>query len=95
MNKENIIHWRDNISPSNETLGLDNNRGDLVLNEGDLVILDADFIFDENDPNIQHTNNKFLFDTFEKRYQNEKLDINDILSTGDTNEIKEENVIQR
>lgn len=95
LNKENIIHWRDNISPSNETLGLDNNRGDLVLNEGDLVILDADFIFDENDPNIQHTNNKFLFDTFEKRYQNEKLDINDILSTGDTNEIKEENVIQR
>nr|MCR5482821.1 hypothetical protein [Bacilli bacterium] len=95
LNKENIIHWRDNIDPSNETLGLDNNRGESVLSEGDLVILDADFIFDENDLNIEHTNNKPLFDTFEKRYQNEKLDIIDIPSDGDTNEIKEENIIRR
>jgi len=95
LNKKNIIHWRDNIDPSNETLGLDNNRGEFVLNEGDLVILDADFIFDENDPNIEHTNNKLLFDTFETRYQKEQLNQYEIQSDIDTNEIKEENIIRR
>ena len=59
------------------------------------VILDADFIFDENDPNIQHTNNKPLFDSFETRYLKEKLSPNEIESDIDTNEIIEENIIHR
>ncbi len=96
LNKENIIHWRDNINPSNETLGLDNNRENFILNEGDLVILDADFIFDENDPNIQHTNNKPLFDKLESRYQKEKNEIQFNTDSNDNESIlDEENIIHR
>lgn len=61
--------------PSEEVLGLDTKRGTETLEEGDLVILDADFIYDENDPNIKHTNNKFLYDEFEERFQNEKNEL--------------------
>ena len=72
LKKKNIIHWRDNLDPSEEVLGLNTKRGTTVLEEGDLVILDADFIYDENDPNINYSNNKALYDEFEKRYQNER-----------------------
>ena len=71
LRKENIIHWRQKLEPSEETLGLDHKRGGKVLNEGELVILDADFIYDENDPNITYSNQKHLYDEFEKRYQRE------------------------
>lgn len=71
LKKENIIHWRQNLNPTDEVLGLDVNRGETVLKEGDLVILDADFIYDENDSNINYTNNKDIYDEFEKRYQRE------------------------
>ncbi len=72
LTKENIIHWRESLKPTEEVLGLDNKRGEIILKEGDLVILDADFIYDEADPNINYTNNKELHDKFEKRYQSEK-----------------------
>ena len=71
LKKENIIHWRQNLNPTDEVLGLDVKRGETVLREGDLVILDADFIYDENDPDINYTNNKYIYDEFEKRYQRE------------------------
>ena len=75
LNKKNIIHWKESLEPSEEVLGLDTKRGTETLEEGDLVILDADFIYDENDPNITHTNNKFLYDEFEERFQNEKNEL--------------------
>ena len=71
LKKENIIHWRQNLNPTDEVLGLDVKRGETVLREGDLVILDADFIYDENDQDINYTNNKYIYDEFEKRYQRE------------------------
>ena len=71
LKKENIIHWRQNLNPTDEVLDLDVKRGETILKEGDLVILDADFIYDENDPNINYTNNKDIYDEFEKRYQRE------------------------
>ncbi len=71
LKKENIIHWRQNLNPTDGVLGLDVKRGETILKEGDLVILDADFIYDENDPNINYINNKNIYDEFEKRYQRE------------------------
>ncbi len=75
LTKKNVIHWRDSLSPTEEILGLDAKRGETILKEGDLVILDADFIYAENDPNINYSNNKALYDEFEKRYQNEKKEL--------------------
>ena len=72
LRKDNIIHWQENLYPTDEILGLDTKRGQTLLKAGDLVILDADFIYDENDPNIQHTDRKAIFDEFERRYQMEK-----------------------
>lgn len=72
LKRENIIHWRENLNPTEEMLSLENRRGEDILKEGDLVILDADFIYDENDPNINYINNKDLYDEFEERYQKEK-----------------------
>lgn len=71
LKKENIIHWRQNLNPTDGVLGLDVKRGEKILKEGDLVILDADFIYDANDPNINYINNKDIYDEFEKRYQSE------------------------
>ena len=75
LTRENIIHWRDNLNPTEEVLVLDAKRGGKILKSGDLVILDADFIYDEKDPNINYSNNKYLYDKFEKRYQSEKKEL--------------------
>ena len=72
LTRENVIHWKNILQPTEEVLGLDAKRGETILKEGDLVILDADFIYDENDPNINYTNRKFMYDEFEERYQKEK-----------------------
>jgi hypothetical protein len=72
LKRENIIHWRENLNLTEEVLGLDTKRGETILKDGDLVILDADFIYDENDPNINYSNNKALYNEFEERYQKEK-----------------------
>ena len=72
LKKENIIHWRENLSPTEQVLSLDAKRGEIILKEGDLVILDADFIYDENDSNINYSNNRELYNEFEDRYQKEK-----------------------
>lgn len=75
LKKRNIIHWQENLNPTEEVLGLGAKRGEAILEKGELVILDADFIYDENDPNINYTNNKPLYDEFEKRYQAEKKEL--------------------
>ena len=87
LNKENIIHWQGKLSPTDEVLSLDDKRGDTILEEGDLVILDADFIYDENNPNIDYSNNKELYEEFEDRYQKEKgiIDNPEIDNTVDSN----------
>ena len=72
LKRENIIHWRENLNPTEEVLSLDAKRGEIILKEGDLVILDADFIYDENDTNINYSNNRELYNEFEERYQKEK-----------------------
>lgn len=72
LKRKNIIYWQEDLTPTEEVLGLESKRGTTILDEGDLVILDADFIYDENDPNIHHTNTKALYDEFENRYQNER-----------------------
>lgn len=72
LRKENIIHWNENLNPSEKVLGLQNKRGKTILKKGDLVILDADFIYDEKDPNINYTDRKAIYNEFEKRYQLEK-----------------------
>lgn len=74
LRKENIIHWNEDINPSEEVLGLKTKRGDKILKEGDLVILDSDFIYDEKDTNINYANNKGIYSEFEERYQREKKD---------------------
>lgn len=78
LTRENVIHWRNSLQPTEEVLGLDNKRGETILKEGDLVILDADFIYDENDPNINYSNNKALYDKFEQRYQREKQELKNL-----------------
>lgn len=72
LRKKNIIHWNENLDPSEETLGFDKRRSEKVLNAGDLVILDADFIYDENAQDINYTNQKEICNKFEERYQREK-----------------------
>lgn len=71
LKRKNIIHWRENIEPSEEVLELENKRGTIILEEGDLVVLDADFIFDENDSDIDYSNKRIIYDEFENRYQDE------------------------
>ena len=72
LKKENVIHWNEELKPSEEVLGLNAKRGDIILKKGDLVILDADFIYDEKDPNINYSNKKSISSEFEQRYQREK-----------------------
>lgn len=85
LKKENIIHWRQNLNPTDGVLGLDVKRGETILKEGDLVILDADFIYDENDPNINYINNKNIYDEFEKRYQKEIKELKEQETKSDLN----------
>lgn len=87
LKKENIIHWRQNLNPTDGVLGLDVKRGETILKEGDLVILDADFIYDENDPNINYINNKNIYDEFEKRYQSEIKELKEQETKSDLNVI--------
>lgn len=75
LTKENVIHWKDSLKPTEKVLGLDAKRGETILKEGDLVILDSDFIYDENDSNINYSNDKALYDEFERRYQREKKEL--------------------
>lgn len=87
LKKENIIHWRQNLNPTDGVLGLDVKRGETILKEGDLVILDADFIYDANDPNINYINNKDIYDEFEKRYQSEIKELKEQETKSDLNVI--------
>ena len=84
LKKRNVIHWKENLNPTEEVLGLGTKKGKVILEKGELVILDADFIYDENDPNINYTNNKPLYDEFEKRYQTEKKELKQQEATFET-----------
>ena len=74
LKKDNEIYWKEDIKPSDETLGLDKfKKGSRTPQKNDYIILDADFIFYENDPNITHVNYaQGIEEEFEKRYQEEK-----------------------
>ena len=84
LKKRNVIHWKENLNPTEEVLGLGTKKGKVILEKGELVILDADFIYDENDPKINYTNNKPLYDEFEKRYQTEKKELKQQEATFET-----------
>lgn len=90
LKKENIIHWKESLDPTEEVLGFDGKRGNTILKEGDLVVLDADFIYDEKDPNINYVNNKELFDEFEERYKSEKKKLKEHAKIKDLKKHKEE-----
>ena len=73
LRKDNVIHWNGNLEPSNELLGIEGDRGDLILKKGDLVVLDADFIYREDDEMRRlPLSSKERFTNFEERYQSEK-----------------------
>lgn len=69
--KDNIIHWNEELNPTEDVLELKTKRGSKILKAGNWVILDSDFIYDENDPNICYVNNRPCTE-FEERYQREK-----------------------
>lgn len=66
LKRDNIIHWKDNISPTSESLYLDDKVGeDIVLKKGDLVLMDADFIYNEDEITSSTGANK----DYENRFQ--------------------------
>ncbi len=71
LKKDNEIHWREDIVPSDETLDLGTYRGKEKLKAGDYVIIDADHIYEEDDPNIEYPDYE-TYSLFEKKYQREK-----------------------
>lgn len=75
LTKDNIIHWNTPINPTNESLELEEKRGDTILKKGQLVILDADHIYDEKSEEAQK---KLSNSQYEKRYQEELTFIRDI-----------------
>ena len=73
LKRDNIIHWKRDLNPSDEVLGLDPKRGNIILKAGELVILDADYFYDEKDSNIIIPfNSKALYVKFNERYLNER-----------------------
>lgn len=68
LTKDNIVHWNTKLEPTNESLELQEKRGDIVLKKGSLVILDADHIYDEKTEEAQK---KLSSSKYEKRYQKE------------------------
>ena len=69
--KDNDIHWKEQIEPSDETLGLKKFKGVKKLKRGDFVILDADYIYEEGDKDISYPT-RDICEEFESRYQSEK-----------------------
>lgn len=71
--KDNTIHWRQDLTITDERLGLQPMRGNEVLKAGEIVILDNDFICDENDISKEIAVYATpLQKKFEARYQQEK-----------------------
>lgn len=68
LTKDNIIHWNTKLEPTNESLELQEKRGDIVLKKGSLVILDADHIYDEKTEEAQK---ELSSSKYEERYQKE------------------------
>ena len=48
----NIVSWKEDLSLTDEVLGLDSYRGTEVLKQGDLVIIDNDCIYDISGNNV-------------------------------------------
>ncbi len=69
--KDNKIYWHNNLTPTDESLGLEKYRKAEELKKGEVIVLDADFLFDENDKDIKMAVNSFDRE-FEIRYQKER-----------------------
>ena len=83
LKKDNIIHWKDDLLPTSNSLNLNDKVGeDVVLKKGDLVLMDADFIYDEDEclysPNLINKN-------FENRFQHDLNLTLEIIKNLDTN----------
>ena len=77
LKKDNNIHWRFPIEPSDEVLNLSGNYGNEKLKEGDLVIVDNDCIYEVDNPpeNITYAlpyENQFVYEVI--RLVNECLE---------------------
>lgn len=69
--QDNKIYWHNDLTPTDESLGLQKYRKDKELKAGDFVILDADFMYDENDKKLKMAVNSFDRE-FEIRYLKER-----------------------
>lgn len=50
LRKDNIIHWNEQLDPTDYSLNLDSKIGDnIILKKGELVLIDDDFIYKENE----------------------------------------------
>lgn len=70
LTRANKIYWREELPITDQKLGLEPYRGNIILQKGDLIIIDNDLIFTENDPEIFFYNCK-LQKEFENKYQSE------------------------
>lgn len=80
--KDNVMHWKKDISDTPEARSLKEKRGDTILKKGDLVIIDADWIFDESNYKIPSQSSYVeINNKFDDRYKKEK----DIISKDNYN----------
>lgn len=70
LKKDNVIHWKGNLAPSDESLMLEKYIGNEVLKAGDIVLIDGDSIFREDDPRLCFEEYPF-YKMYEARYQSE------------------------
>jgi len=84
LKRDNIIHWHEELNPSDEVLNFEPSQGNIILKKGDLVVIDADYIYKEEDiKDILNIDNPdfvislpFLAQIFETRYQEEQKKLN-------------------
>lgn len=67
--KDNIVHWNDPLSPSDESLELGKFRDAPLLKKGELALLDADSLYDEKTPGLWES---FKYNKYELRYREER-----------------------
>ena len=70
--KDNKIYWREDLPITDEILGLDKYRGNILLKKGDIVVLDNDLIYDEKNTSIPKKFSTIYQEMFEMRYQDEE-----------------------
>lgn len=67
--KDNVVHWNEPLSPSDESLELGEFREAPLLKKGELALLDADSLYDEKTPGLWE---EFKYNKYELRYREEK-----------------------